>query len=90
MGTGTEENVKLIDKIVSWATESGVKILIALIILFVAFRVINWASKKIIAKMEKSKKLDSTLTKSAVMLIRRSPSFTRVRSVSAPFGGFTC
>ena len=24
MGTGTEENVKLIDKIVSWATESGV------------------------------------------------------------------
>lgn len=63
MGTGTEENVKLIDKIVSWATESGVKILIALIILFVAFRVINWASKKIIAKMEKSKKLDSTLTK---------------------------
>lgn len=54
---------KFLETIVSWATNTGVKILIALVILFVSFRVINWASKKIVAKLEKSKRLDATLTK---------------------------
>lgn len=57
---------EFLDTIVNWATTTGVKILIALIILFVSFKIINFVAKKFQKKFENSEKLDKTLTKTFI------------------------
>lgn len=52
--------------IVNWATTTGVKILIALIILFIAFKIINFVAKKFTKKFENNPKADKTLTKTFI------------------------
>ena len=54
---------EFLDTIVKWATESGVKILIALIVCFIAFKIINFVAKKFSKKFQDSTKYDKTLTK---------------------------
>lgn len=49
--------------IMSWLTNTGVKIVISLIIMWIAFRVINRIARKITKKNETSGKLDKTLVK---------------------------
>ncbi len=49
--------------IITWITSTGIKVLIALIILLVSFRIINALSKKIGSKLVDSNHLDQTLTK---------------------------
>lgn len=60
----------LLNTIIGWVTGTGIKILIALIILLVSFRIINALSKKIIKKLMKSDHLDQTLTKSLGNIVK--------------------
>lgn len=61
---------EFLSTIINWATGTGVKILIALIILLVSFRIINVLGRKITKKLESSDKLDKTLTKTISYIVR--------------------
>lgn len=62
----TEELIAgLIDKAVNWIADVGVKILIALIIMIVCFKVINFFGKKLSNRLAK-KNADATLSRVAV------------------------
>ena len=58
-----------LDIIVSWATNTGLKLLIALVLMFVSFKIINWVAKRIIKNGEK-KKLDKTIIKTISYLVK--------------------
>ncbi len=58
-----------LDLIVSWATSTGLRLLIALAIMFVSFKIINWVAKRII-KIGEKKGLDKTITKTLSYLLR--------------------
>ena len=57
------------DIVISWATNTGIKLLIALILMFVSFKIINWVAKKIIKNGEK-RNLDKTILKTISHLVR--------------------
>ena len=59
---------EFVNNIVTWATQTGVKIIIALVILFVSFKVINWIGKKFQKKFEDNPKYDKTLTKTFIYI----------------------
>lgn len=50
-------------EIVPWLTSTGIKIIIALVIFLIAFRVINTVCKKLTAALEKKESLDTTVTR---------------------------
>ena len=52
----------ILNSIISWATNTGIKLIISLIVLFVSFKLIKWFCKKIIKAGEK-KKADKTVIK---------------------------
>lgn len=58
---------QVFDTIVNWATNTGVKIIIALLILFISFKVINRITRKI---EKKAKKFDKTILKTLMYLLR--------------------
>ena len=58
-----------LDVIVSWATNTGLKLLIALVLMFVSFKIINWVAKRIIKNGEK-KNLDKTIVKTISYLVK--------------------
>ena len=49
--------------ILSWVTTTGIKVVVALVILLVSFKLINTVGKKIRADLEKQGKLDKTLVR---------------------------
>lgn len=53
----------VLDTVLSWCLNTGVKILISLLILFVSFKVINYVSRRIEKRAQKNEKLDKTLVK---------------------------
>ena len=57
----------IINTVISWLTSTGIKVIIALILLFVSFKLINWFSKKIQRACERNTasgmKYDKTLTR---------------------------
>lgn len=55
----------LLNTIIAWATNTGLKIIIALIVLFISFKLINWISKKIYNNGLK-KNADKTVLKTAI------------------------
>ena len=55
-----------LDTVINWATTTGVKIIIALIILFIAFKIINLVAKKFTKKFQDNSKYDKTLTKTFI------------------------
>lgn len=55
-----------LDTIVNWATTTGVRIIIALVILFIAFKIINFVAKKLTKKLEAKEKLDKTLVRTLI------------------------
>ena len=67
----TNENVltldlqAIIDTLVGWVTTTGVKLLVALLVLFISFRIINVIGRRFIKKGEE-KHLDKTLTNTLV------------------------
>lgn len=53
-----------------WATTTGIKILIALVVLLIAFRIINVICRKFSAKLEATGKVDQTLTRALTNVSR--------------------
>ena len=56
----------ILNSILNWLSTAGVKIVIALIALWIVFRIINFISKRIGRKLEASGKLDKTLARTFV------------------------
>lgn len=54
----------------NWAMSTGVKIIIALLIWFISFRIINWLTRKIEKRLINKKKLDKTLVKTLFYILR--------------------
>lgn len=53
----------LVDTVISWCLNTGIKVIIALVILFVSFRVINVISRRIERKFKDNERFDKTLVK---------------------------
>lgn len=69
--TDAQENVKqtatidwqlVLDKVVEWCTTTGIRVIIALLIWFISFKIINFFTKRIYKKLM-NKKQDATLSK---------------------------
>ena len=70
--TDTSEGINwkaVLDIVVKWATTTGLKILISIVILIVSFKIINVVCKKIIKKLEK-RKADYTLSRVLTNTVR--------------------
>ena len=52
-----------LDTVLSWCLNTGLKVIISLIVLFISFRVINLISKRILKKTGNNEKFDKTLVK---------------------------
>ncbi len=50
-------------QVIPWLTSTGIKVIISLVILLIAFRVINTVCKKLTASLEKKETLDTTITR---------------------------
>ena len=59
----------LLDTVINWATHTGIKIIIALVILFISFKLINLIARKI-EKKASSKKADKTIMKTFAYIIK--------------------
>lgn len=55
------ESIK--ETVVNWALTSGIRLLIAIVIMIVSFWIINLIARSLKKKLDKSKKLDRTITK---------------------------
>ncbi len=55
----------ILNTIVNWALNTGIKLLIALVVMFISFKLINWIGKKIMNNAKK-KDIDKTITKTLV------------------------
>ncbi len=53
----------VLDTVVSWCLNTGIKIIISLLILFISFKVINYVSRRIEKRAQKNEKFDKTLVK---------------------------
>lgn len=60
---------ELLNNLLNWATTTGIKIIIALILLFISFKLINWVTKRIIKNGEK-KNLDKTIIKTLSYVVK--------------------
>ncbi len=60
--TATVDWQLVLDKIVEWCTTTGIRVIIALILWFIAFRIINFVTKRIYKRLMR-KKQDATLSK---------------------------
>lgn len=56
----------VLDTLVNWLMTTGVRIVIALLVLFISFRIINKLGRKIEKNREKHQKLDKTLVRTLV------------------------
>jgi len=56
----------IVNSIGSWVTSTGLKIVVALIVMWIAFKIINSVAKKITAKNDKTGKIDKTLAKTLI------------------------
>lgn len=61
--------INLLLNIANWAATTGLRIVIALVILLVSFKLINWLGKKFVVLCEK-KGLDKTITKTLAYVIK--------------------
>ncbi len=58
------------NNIVNWATNTGVKIIIALLIMIISFRLITWITRKISKRLITKRKLDKTLISALFYVLR--------------------
>ena len=56
---------QFVQNLISWATNTGIKIIIALILWFISFKLINFFAKKISKRCQK-KNIDKTITKTLI------------------------
>ena len=61
--SGTPTLQAVLDVVISWCLDSGIKIIISLIVLAISFRVINLISRKIEGKFKANAKHDKTIVK---------------------------
>jgi small conductance mechanosensitive channel len=61
--TTTTKAVEIIDAVRNWAMTTGIKIVAAIIILLISFRIVTLISRRIEKKLEKSGKFDKTLVR---------------------------
>ena len=59
----------IINSIVNWATSTGVKVVIALALLFISFKIINRLAKRFTKKFEK-RKVDKTIARTIVYVFK--------------------
>lgn len=59
----------LLDTVVGWATSTGIKIVIALVVLIISFKIINVIARKIEKNGDK-KKFDKTITKTLAYILK--------------------
>ncbi len=59
----------LLNTVVNWATTSGLKLLVALILLFISFKIINLLSRRI-TKAAERKHADKTVSRTAAYVVR--------------------
>ena len=59
--------VSIIETVRDWALSTGLKIVFAIIILLISFRIITVISRRIEKKLEKSGKFDKTLVRTSVL-----------------------
>ena len=59
--TTTTKTVEIIDAVRNWAMTTGIKIVAAIIILLISFRIVTLISRRIEKKLEKSGKFDKTI-----------------------------
>ncbi len=55
----------ILNTIINWGLNTGIKIVIALVLMFISFKLINWIGKKVMRNSEK-KNVDKTITKTFV------------------------
>jgi len=60
----------LLSTIAEWATGTGIKIVVALVVLLIAFRIIDVVGKRLGAKLSGRQKLDETLTRTLIYAFR--------------------
>lgn len=58
------------NSLLTWATNTGVKIIIALIIWLVSFRIITWTTRRIAKSLVNKKKVDKTLITTLFYILR--------------------
>lgn len=64
------ENIQaIVSTLVSWALNTGVKILIALVVMFISFKIINWLGKKIL-KVGEKRNADKTIIKTLAYALK--------------------
>lgn len=59
----------ILDTLIGWATTTGVKVIIALVLLFISFKIVNKIARKIEKRGEKGK-LDKTLAKTFAYIFK--------------------
>ena len=59
--TTTSKTVEIIEMVRNWAMTTGIKILAAILILLISFRIVTLISRRIEKKLEKSGKFDKTI-----------------------------
>ena len=60
----------LVNNIVNWASNTGVKIVIAILLWIISFRLITWITRKIEKRLINKKKLDKTLITTLFYILR--------------------
>ena len=60
----------IVNSIINWATTAGVKIVIALVVLFISFRLITWITRRIEKRLVGKKKVDKTLASTLFYILR--------------------
>ena len=61
--SASETLALVIDRVLTWCLDSGIKIIISLVLLFISFKLINFISKKIKTRLENNERFDKTLVK---------------------------
>ncbi len=59
----------ILNSIVNWATSTGVKVVIALVLLFISFKIINRLAKRFTKRFEK-RKIDKTIARTIVYVFK--------------------
>lgn len=59
----------MLNTVVNWATTAGLKLLVALVLLFISFKIINLLSRRI-AKAAERKHADKTISRTAAYVVR--------------------
>ncbi len=67
--TWTDKLQSILDTVISWAMTAGVRLLIALVLLFISFKIVNAVSRKIEKSYEKGK-IDKTLAKTFAYIFK--------------------